>query len=89
MKVYKIYLDGDLGELWLDANLDYLGYVYSNDGHFDEEYYNFLIEHLGVELISLDSCDLLDDAEMENLYELDHGEAFVNILAPKIRAAGL
>ena len=48
--VYRIYIDGDMGELWLDHDLNPLAFVDVNDAVFNKEYHGFLISLVGLKL---------------------------------------
>lgn len=87
-KIYKIDLDGDLGELWLDENLNILKYIHSNDGSFGDDY-NFIIKYFNGKLISIWIYDkkfpTITDDERDMLYDCDCGESFYEFLIPKIK----
>ncbi len=77
-KLYRIFLDYDLGELWLDENKKPLSYVHSNDGDFSE-YHNFIIKYLGGKLV-----EPKINTDIDGIEECDCKEAFYEILKPQI-----
>ena len=72
-KIHFVYLDGDVGELWLDENLKPLKWVHSNDATWRDEYHNFIIEYLGGEIVDLTRklSDHITDEDQDRLYEAD------------------
>jgi hypothetical protein len=84
MKIYKIYLDSDLGELWLNNEKQPIAYIHADDGHFDSSWYGFVIEELGGELVTLYANELLSDDEYGKLYECDCADSFYEVLKDKL-----
>jgi hypothetical protein len=84
MTLYKIELDSDLGELWLNNKKKPIAYIHANDSRFDESYYKFLIKQLGGEVKVLYATELLDEEEYELLFECDSQESFYEVLKEKL-----
>ncbi len=53
-KIYQIHLMDGWGELWLDENLNLLKYISAMRAEFDETYFSFIFNHLGVELVTIE-----------------------------------
>ena len=84
MKIYKIELDSDLGELWLDDEKQPIAYIHASDGNFRKEYYGFVFKALKAELVELYATDLLSDGEYDALFECDSKESFYDVLKEKL-----
>ncbi len=84
-KLYKVFLDSDLGELWLDENKNLLAHIHCNDGDFRDEYHGFIIDYLGGELINIDIHDLgLTQEEMDERQNCYSGEDFFDLIKDKL-----
>lgn len=51
--IYQIWLDGDLGELWLDEHLNLLQYLHYDEGDINSNH-DFIFKYLGVEKIRIE-----------------------------------
>lgn len=52
--IYRVWFDGDYGELWLDNDQKPIAYVDANDANFRSHYYQFIFDELSVNFVNVE-----------------------------------
>ena len=83
-KIYCIGLDNDCGEIWLDADMNFLDYVHTNDATWRSEYHGFIIEYFGGELVEI--CPTLSVEDYDKISNIGSGsgEDYWNVIKTKV-----
>lgn len=82
-QIFQFTLQDDFGELWMDDNHNPLALIDANDGAFRSEYYKFVIEHFGGELIS-NSIQITDKEAKKLSGKEGSALAYYDVLKSKI-----
>ncbi len=79
MNVFYARISGQLGEIWLDKNLKYVGWVDANDAAFSHEYHGAMFRAAGVNAIGvyimptdeqLNAVDAEDDFDGKTIFKI-------------------
>lgn len=74
-RIYQVWFDGDLGELWLDENLQPLEYLAYDDGDINHNH-DFIFDCLGVKKIRIEIFPTEKEVEKFCDMSLDKNEVF-------------